>query len=66
MKALRITFEGGKSTFQELFHKENFASFFIFLKNNFVSIHHRNLQILAIEMFESQWDLSTEFLREIL
>ena len=35
MKALRITFEGGKSTFQELFHKENFASFFIFFKKQF-------------------------------
>ena len=65
MKALRMTSKGGTSTFQELLHKEDFASFFIFLKNISVSIHHRNLQILAIEMFKTQWDLSAEFLRKI-
>ena len=65
MKALRIIYKGGTSTFQELLHKEDFASFFIFLKNESVSIHHKNLQILAIEMFKTQWDLFAKFLRKI-
>ena len=39
-KALRITYQDNTSTFQELLNKDNS-----------VSIHHRNLQVLASEMF---------------
>ena len=38
--SLRITHNNKKSTFEELFNK-----------GNSVSIHHRNLQVLATEMF---------------
>ena len=38
--ALRITNEDGTSTFQELLHKENFASFFFFFKS--ALIDHKN------------------------
>ena len=37
-KALRITYQDNKSTFQELLNKDNS-----------VQIHHRNLQVLAKE-----------------
>ena len=56
--ALKITYNG-TSTFQELLHKENSASFFYFL-NKSVSMHHRNLQILATEMFKTQRRLSAK------
>ena len=38
-RALKITYSDNTSNFQELLEK-----------NNFVSIHHRNLQVLATEM----------------
>ena len=41
------------STFQELLNKDNS-----------VSIHHRNLQVLATEMFKIHRGLSPEILRE--
>ena len=41
------------STFQELLNKDNS-----------VSIHHWNLQVLATEMFKIHWGLSPEILRE--
>ena len=56
--ALKITYSG-TSAFQELLHKENSASFFIFL-NKPVSMHHRNLQILVTEMFKTQRRLSAK------
>ena len=40
-RALRITYQDNTSTFQELLNKDNS-----------VSIHHRNLQVLATEMFK--------------
>ena len=47
-RALGITYEDNTPTFQELINKDNF-----------VSIHHKNLQVLAMEI------LSPEILREI-
>ena len=52
-RALRITYQDNTSTFQELLNKGN--SF---------SIHHRNLQVLATEMFNIHRGLSPEILRE--
>ena len=52
-RALRITYQDNTSTFQELLKKDNS-----------VSIHHRNLQVLATEMFKTHWGLSPEILRE--
>ena len=40
-RALKITYQDNTSTFQELLNKDNS-----------VSIHHRNLQFLATEMFK--------------
>ena len=47
-RALGMTYEDNTSTFPELLNKDNF-----------VSIHHKNLQVLAMEI------LSPEILREI-
>ena len=52
-RALRITYQDRISTFQELL-------------NTSVSIHHRNLQALATEMFKNHRCLSPNILREIL
>ena len=52
-RALRITYQDNTSTFQELLNKDNS-----------VSIHHRNLQVLAMEMFKIHRGLSPEILRE--
>ena len=53
-RALRITYQDHVSTFQELLNKDNS-----------VSIHHRNLQALATEMFKIHRVLSPDILREI-
>ena len=53
-RALRITYQDHISIFQLLLNKDNS-----------VSIHHRNLQALATEMFKIQRDLSPDILREI-
>ena len=50
-KALRITYQDNASTFQELLDKDNS-----------VSIHHRNLQVLATEMFKTHRGLSPQIL----
>ena len=52
-RALRITYQDNMPTFQELLNKDNS-----------VSIHHRNLQVLATEMFKIHRGLSPEILRE--
>ena len=52
-RALRIAYQDNTSAFQELLNKDNS-----------VSIHHRNLQVLATEMFKIHRDLSPEILRE--
>ena len=53
-RALRITYQDHISTFQELLNKDNY-----------ISIHHRNLQALATEMFKIHRGLSPDILREI-
>ena len=52
-RVLRITYQDNTSTLQELLNK-----------NNSVSIHYRNLQVLATEMFKIHRGLSPEILRE--
>ena len=52
-RALRITYQNNKPTFRELLNKDNS-----------VSIHHRNLRVLATEMFKIHRGLSPEILRE--
>ena len=42
-RPLIITYNDSKSTFEELLNRDNS-----------VSIHHRNLQVLAIEMFKTK------------
>ena len=52
-RALRITYQDNATIFQELLNKDNS-----------VSIRHRNLQVLATEMFKIHRGLSREILRE--
>ena len=52
-RALKITCQDNTSTFQELLSKDNS-----------VSKHYRNLQVLATEMFKIHRVLSPEILRE--
>ena len=52
-RALRIAYQDNTSAFQELLNKDNS-----------VSIHHGNLQVLATEMFKIHRGLSPEILRE--
>ena len=52
-RALRITYQDNTSAFQELLNKDNS-----------VSIHQRNLQVLVTEMFNIHSGLSPEILRE--
>ena len=52
-RALRIKYQDNTSVFQELLNKDNS-----------VSIHHRNLQVLATEIFKIHRGLSPEILRE--
>ena len=53
-RALRITYGDKISTFQQLLEK-----------GNSVSIHHRNLQALATEMFKISNNLSPDIVKEI-
>ena len=53
-RALRITYNDSKSTFEELLSKDNS-----------VSIHHRNLQVLATEMYKIKNDMAPELLNAI-
>ena len=53
MKELKGSHQDNKSAFQELLNKDNSAS-----------VHHRNLQVLATEMFKIYLGLSPEILRE--
>ena len=53
-RALRITYNDSKSTFEELLSKDNS-----------VSIHYRNLQVLATEMYKIKNDMAPELLNAI-
>ena len=53
-RALRITYVDNVSSFQELLEKDNS-----------VSIHHNNIQVLATEMFKMFKNLSPDIVREI-
>ena len=53
-RALRITYKGKSSTFQELLEK-----------GNSVSIHHRNVQKLAIEIYKVLHGFSPSILNDI-
>ena len=53
-RALRITYYDRKSFFEKLLRKENT-----------VSIHHRNLQVLATEIFKIKSNMVLEILNEI-
>ena len=53
-RALRVTYQDYKSTFLQLL-----------LKNNSVTTHQRNLQILATEIFKAKKDISPEIMNEV-
>ena len=53
-RTLRITYGDRQSSFQQLLEKDNS-----------VSIHHRNLQVLATEMFKISRNLCPELLNDI-
>ena len=53
-RALRITYQDHIFIFQELLNKDNS-----------ISIHHRNFQVLATEMFKIHRGMSPDILREI-
>ena len=53
-RALRITYQDYKSSFSELLHKDDT-----------VTIHQRNLQTLATEIFKVKNDLSPEIMKDV-
>ena len=53
-RALRITYNGRTSTFEELLNKDNS-----------VSIHHRNLQVLVTKLYKVKSNMTQEILNEI-
>ena len=53
-RALRITYKDGTSTFQDLLNKDKS-----------VTIHHRNLQVLATEMYKVKNEMTPEILNDI-
>ena len=53
-RALRLVYKDDQYTFKQLLDKDNT-----------VTIHHRNLQKLAIEMYKLQNNLSPTFMKEI-
>ena len=52
-RVLRITYQDNTSTFQELLNR-----------NNSVSIHHRNLKVLAMKMFKIHRGLPPKIIKE--
>ena len=53
-RALRIVYQDNDLSFEELLQKDNS-----------VSIHNRNIQLVAIEMFNVRNDLSPDIVRDI-
>ena len=53
-RALRITYRDETSSFDELLKKDNA-----------VTIHNRNLQRLAVEMFKAKEEISPKFMNEV-
>ena len=53
-RALRVIYQGWRSTFLQLLRKDNF-----------VTIHQQNLQVLATEIFKEKNDLSPEIMKEV-
>ena len=53
-RAFRVSYQNYKSTFLELLQKDNF-----------VTIHQKNLQVLATEIFKAKIDLSLEIVKEV-
>ena len=53
-KCLRLIYNDKRSSFEDLLEKDNC-----------VSIHHENLQALAIEMFKVHTKSSTEIMQEV-
>ena len=53
-RALRIVYNDNESTFEDLLKKDNS-----------VSIHHKNIQLLGIELYKVKNNLSTHLMFEI-
>ena len=53
-RALRITYNDRTSTFEELLNKDNS-----------VSIHHRNLQVLVTQLYQVKCNMAPEILNEV-
>ena len=53
-RALRITYNDRTSTFEELLNKDNS-----------VSIHHRNLQVLVTQLYQVKCNMAPETLNEV-
>ena len=53
-RALRITYSDNSSSFQNLLKKDNL-----------VSIHHKNIQALASEMFKVENNIALEIMQEL-
>ena len=53
-RVLRITFDDRSSSFEDLLKKDNL-----------VSIHHRNIQALATEMFKVKNNIALEIMKEL-
>ena len=53
-RCLRLTYNDKRSSFEDLLEKENS-----------VSIHHKNLQALAIEMFKVHTKTTPEIIQEV-
>ena len=53
-RALRIVYNDHSSTFDDLF-----------VKDNSVSIHHRNIRLLAIELYKATNNLSSQLMLDL-
>ena len=53
-RALRLVYNDNVSSFQDLL-----------IKSNSVSVHHKNIQILAIELYKTKNDIGPELLKHI-